>query len=196
MKTRATDSPVRQRILAAAFDLFYGQGYRATGINQVIAESGVAKASFYDHFPSKDDLLHAYLEALAGKEFEEMRGEVAKYATAREKFFAPLRSLVPWFEASDYRGCPFQNILAEARADDARVREIARQHRENTRGLLEELAKGLISEEPELGRLDPDELAATYQLLLEGAIATAVAYRAMWPVERACNALEQLLRPE
>jgi AcrR family transcriptional regulator len=54
----------RERIMSVAADLFYKQGYRATGVNEVIEKSGVAKATFYSHFPSKDDLALAYLRQL------------------------------------------------------------------------------------------------------------------------------------
>ena len=56
--------PPEERILAVASELFYRQGYRATGINEVIARSGVAKATFYNHFPSKEDLCLAYLQLI------------------------------------------------------------------------------------------------------------------------------------
>jgi AcrR family transcriptional regulator len=80
--TLATRSPVQDRIMAAAADLFYRQGYRATGINQVIAESGVAKASFYDHFPSKDDLLYAYVLDTSRRELADVRSQVDAKASA------------------------------------------------------------------------------------------------------------------
>jgi AcrR family transcriptional regulator len=187
-------SPVQQRILAAAFDLFYRQGYRATGINQVIAQSGVAKASFYDHFPSKDDLLLAYARETAAREVVEMRQYVETFTTPRERFFAPLRMLCPWFESSDYRGCPFQNLMAEAPPDHWRVRDVARQHQENLRRILHGLSRDLIRSEPALAHLDATELADTYLLLLNGAIAAAVAYRQPWPVDKAMATLEARLQ--
>lgn len=189
MPSTDTPLPVRERILATASELFYRQGYRATGVNQVIAESGVAKASFYGHFPSKDDLLVAYLRETAERDLAELR-DAAAGTTARERFFGPLRMLVPWFEASDYRGCPFQNIAAEAPPSDERVRAVVKAHRQNVRALLRGLAADLIDEEPGSAAPDPAELADTYLLLLEGAIALAVAYRDAWPVEQAIATLE------
>lgn len=189
MKSNAT-LPVRDRIMAAASDLFYRQGYRATGINQVIAESGVAKASFYDHFPSKDDLLLAYAKATSDREIADMLREVRALTTPRKRFFGPLTILVPWFESSDYRGCPFQNMIAEIPADNWRVRDVAREHREKARSLLRELTSGLIAAEPHLSNINGDELADTYLLLFEGAIAMSVVYRQPWPVKQAIRALE------
>ncbi|MEX1015590.1 MAG: TetR/AcrR family transcriptional regulator [Phycisphaeraceae bacterium] len=191
-------SSVRDRILATASDLFYRQGYRATGVNQVIAASGVAKASFYSHFPSKDDLLYAYLAAAARQDLDDLHAEVEARSGAKARFFAPLEMLVPWFESSDYRGCPFQNIVAEAPPSDPRVRTLARAHRDNVRTLLRTLAEDVLNQRPPARRpaappLDPDALAEVYQLLLEGAIATAVAYRTRRPVDKAIQTLERLL---
>lgn len=188
-------TPVRQRILDAAFELFYRQGYRATGINQVIAESGVAKASFYDHFPSKDDLLCAYIQEMARREMADLQAHLATLRTPRQRFFGLMNMIVPWMEATGYRGCPFQNIVAEAPPDDPRVRRIVSEHRQNVRRLLADLAREMLRERSKPGRVDPDELAATYQLLLEGAIALAATHREPWPVEHAIKELESRLKP-
>jgi AcrR family transcriptional regulator len=192
----ATKQRVRDRIVATACDLFYRQGYRATGINQVIAESGVAKASFYDHFPSKADLLEAYAAATAERELDDLRTEVMALPTARERFFGPLRVLPPWFESSGYRGCPFQNVVAEAVAEAPAVQTIVRGHRENVRGFLRELIENLKAEAPDSVQVDTDTLADVYLLLFEGAIAVAASYREAWPVETALAALERFLKAE
>ena len=193
MSNANTKRSVKDRIVDTASELFYRQGYRATGINQIIAESGVAKASFYDHFPSKEDLLYVYACKTSDFEMSEVRSEIMAYKTARERFFGPLHILTPWFESSDYRGCPFQLLVGEAPPEATRVREVTRAHREKTRNLFQELIRDLLIEEPSRGPLDVDGLADMYVVLFEGAIATAVAYRDPWPVERAVQALEVLL---
>lgn len=193
MTTKLESVPVRDRILAVACDLFYRQGYRATGINQVIAESRVAKASFYVHFRSKDDLLLAYALETARREFEDLRNQVMALPIARERFFGPMRVLIPWFEGSNYRGCPFQNLMAEIPPGAERVRDVARQHRENLRGFFRYLLDELLEEDTGEKPIRRDELVDTYLILFDGAIAMAVAYRASWPVERAIAALEACL---
>jgi AcrR family transcriptional regulator len=185
--------PVRDRILEVAFDLFYRQGYRATGINQIIAESGVAKASFYDHFPSKDHLLSAYAVETSRRECEEMRAGTREYGDATERFLAPLRMLLPWFRDTHYRGCPFQNLMAEVPTNTPEVQQVAEQHRESIRELMRELFLELRKTMPELGSRDVEDVVATYLLLFEGAIATAVAYQADWPVEQAISALKRYI---
>lgn len=191
METTQKKPSVRQRIVDTACELFYRQGYRATGVNQVIAESGVAKASFYDHFPSKEDLLLEYVQETSRREIANLREEVSAFPTARERFFGPLRILYPWFEETGYRGCPFQNVVVELPPGDERIHEAVRRHREEERRLLRELAEAYIAERPDLAGMDCDALAETYLLLFEGAIATARGYQDTWPVKKAEATLEE-----
>ena len=183
---------VQERILSAAFDLFYRQGYRATGINQIIAESGVAKASFYDHFPAKDDLLLAYVRETSQREIADLRSEVSALPTVRDRFTGPLKILPPWLHSSAYRGCPFQNVASEVPTDNDAVRDAVLLHRKRTRSYFRELIDDLIASDPKLAALDADELADIYLVIFEGAIAAAVAYRDPWPITRAIATLERL----
>ena len=192
--TKKQLAPVSERILETACNLFYVQGYRATGINQVIAESGVAKASFYDHFPSKDDLLMAYVEEMARREITDLREQVLAFPAARERFFAPLNILVPWFKDSGYRGCPFQNAVAEIPPGEKCVHGAIARYREEERVLFRELTTAFVAGERALRNADTDLLADMYMLLFDGAIALAAAVRAPWPVERAREALEAHLK--
>ncbi|HMP97529.1 MAG TPA: TetR/AcrR family transcriptional regulator [Kiritimatiellia bacterium] len=183
----------RDRITRTAFDLFYRQGYHATGINQIIAESGVAKASFYDHFPSKEDLLMEYAREMAQREADEMRRFAYSLPAGRERFFGVFKMLTPWFEQTGYRGCPFQNLMAESACELPAIKGIAALHRENIRALARELFMAWTEENPELALRDIEDMAATYVILVEGAIATAVAYQANWPVEQAMTVLSRYL---
>ncbi|GAB4168662.1 MAG: TetR/AcrR family transcriptional regulator [Terrimicrobiaceae bacterium] len=181
----SSSSPPRQRILDKAMDLFYRQGYNATGINQIISEAGVARASFYDHFESKEDLLVAYAMEMSRRDIAEIRAEVLAKPTAQSRFFAPLELLIPWLEATDFRGCPFQNLMADTPPDSSRVREVARQHSESLRTFFRELTLDLKNSEKKFSRLSPEKTATTFLLVFEGAIALCVAYRESWPVEHA-----------
>lgn len=186
----------RERILAVATDLFYRQGFRATGINQIIEDSGVAKASFYDHFRSKDDLLVECIRETAHREIADIRREVGALPTPRDRFLGLFHILPPWLESSGFRGCPFQNIVAELPPGDERIRTIVRQYREEVRTYLRELTADLIQTDPSLASLDAERIVGTYQLLFEGAIASAVAYRQTWPVDCAIESISALLNPE
>src|SRR6185437_5228472 len=82
------ESAVKDRILDTASRLFYDQGYHVTGINQIIEEAGIARASLYNHFPSKTDLLLAYLDRTHAEWFGELERYLAPVPTAREKLLA------------------------------------------------------------------------------------------------------------
>lgn len=185
--------PVRERILETACDLFYRQGYRATGINQVIKESGVAKASFYDHFGSKEALLHVYIRAVAERDIVALREEVLKLPSAQERFLGPFKVLAPWFKETDYRGCPFQNVVSELPPDDTVAHGVLQEHREHIRMLLREVTEAYVAEDKALSRVDCDAFSQTYLVIFEGVLATTTAYRDMWPVETGMRAVEALM---
>ena len=160
-----TSSPARQRILDAAFRLFYARGIRAVGVDTIIAESGVAKATFYKHFPAKDDLVVAYLDRVDGIWFGQLQD--AAQAAGPE----PAAQLVGLFDAlstacrrDGYRGCAFINAAAESQpGTPVHARTVA--HKERVLAWLAELATAA-------GAARPDELARTLSLLLDGGLAS------------------------
>ncbi|WP_127792842.1 TetR/AcrR family transcriptional regulator [Agromyces sp. LHK192] len=133
MATRTTPqgtSAARDRLLRTASDLFYREGIHAVGVDRIIAEAGVTRATFYRHFPSKEDLVEAYL----GEEDAGIRGA---FAAAREMTEAPadLPGLVVEGLAADIagrhtRGCPFINAAAEYPDPASGVRRTVASHRD------------------------------------------------------------------
>jgi AcrR family transcriptional regulator len=124
--TAAADLAPDARILYTAHDLFYRDGIRATGIDRVIAESGVAKKTFYRYFPSKDDLIVAFLEFRHGNWMAWFRDALARHG-------GTLNALVPalaeWFGSESYRGCAFINSVVEVGATLPQAIEISRRHK-------------------------------------------------------------------
>jgi AcrR family transcriptional regulator len=157
----------RQRILDTAFRLFYAHGVRGVGVDTVIAESGVAKATLYKHFPSKDDLVLAYLDRVD----ELWRGQLEAAADAaganpREQLVAMFDALVTACRADGYHGCAFINTAAESVAGTA-VHERTVEHKRAVRAWVRELAVAA-------GATDPDGLARSITLLLDGGLAAGV----------------------
>ena len=159
-----TLSPARERILDTAFRLFYARGIRAVGVDLIIAESGVAKATFYKHFPAKDELVLAYLE----KVDRIWTGQL--HAAAEAAGPDPADQLVGLFDAlgtacrrDGYRGCAFINAAAEAApGTPAHERTVA--HKRAVLAWLRDLAV-------RAGVDDPDSLARSIALLLDGGLA-------------------------
>jgi AcrR family transcriptional regulator len=163
--TTARPSAARERILETAFALFYARGIRAVGVDLIIAESGVAKATFYKHFPAKDDLVVAYLDKVDGVWTGQL--EAAAEAAGPD----PADQLVGLFDAlgtacrrEGYRGCVLNNGGGEPPpAPAAHDRTVA-----HKRAVLS-WVRGLAEH---AGARDPDTLARSLTLLLDGGLAS------------------------
>ncbi|MGE8126685.1 TetR/AcrR family transcriptional regulator [Methylobacterium sp. NPDC080182] len=164
--------PARERILRTAQDLFYRQGIRATGIDRIIAEAGVTKVTFYRHFPSKDDLIRAYLErrhaAWMGWFREALSSSCATQSEA-ERLKAPLGPVLDaartWFGLVEFRGCAFANTVAEVGGIDLPITSIAAQHKHEVRDAIAALL-------PSSAR-DNTDIAWAATLALDGAAVNA-----------------------
>ena len=158
-----THSPARQRILDTAFRLFYGHGIRGVGVDTIIAEAGVAKATFYKHFPRKDDLVVAYLDRVDDVWSSQLR------AAAEAAGPDPAARLVGMYDAltsacrrEGYRGCAFINAAAET-APGSPVHERTVRHKREVLAWVRTLAE-------DAGADDPDELARALTVLLDGGL--------------------------
>ncbi|WP_084544762.1 MULTISPECIES: TetR/AcrR family transcriptional regulator [Derxia] len=136
----APPSP-RERILAAAHDLFYRDGIRATGIDAVIAAAGVTKVTFYRQFPSKNDLVRAFLDHRHDVWMAWFVDALGRHGAREGGGTAPLLgALEEWFSADAYRGCAFLNTVVELGSDLPEVRAIARRHKAD----MTEVIAGLL----------------------------------------------------
>jgi AcrR family transcriptional regulator len=116
-RTRGTGapqaSPVRERILAAADEHFYAEGIRAVSADKLIAAAGVSKVTFYRHFPSKDDLVLAYLDGRAALERHALEQFRREAGDACGTLLAIARGIAGMSCSPGFRGCPFINAAAE-----------------------------------------------------------------------------------
>jgi AcrR family transcriptional regulator len=159
----------RERILETAYELFSRRGVRGVGVDEVIARAGVAKATLYAHFPSKDDLVLAFLErreerwTLAFVETEARR----RGATPEEQLLAIFDVFDEWFRRDDFEACSFIKLLLEMGAEHTAGRASIR-HLEKIRSIVRSLAH-------EAGLRDSEAFARSCQLLMEGSIVAAAA---------------------
>ncbi|SFO21839.1 transcriptional regulator, TetR family [Chitinophaga sp. YR627] len=170
----------RERILDTAYRLFLGQGYNSTGINQIIEEADVAKASFYQHFKSKEDLCVGVLEKRHQYIEEQAQALSAQKRSNKMKVLASFDLIALLNEKESFRGCAFLNILSEIPADNIKVREVIHDHKSNIRQNFRNL-------------LDNAELADHVYLLYEGAFVESQLYRDPWPVNRAKKIVNSLI---
>lgn len=190
---RPAGSPA-ERIMAVATDLFYTQGYRATGINEVIEKSGVAKATFYSHFPAKDDLAVAYLERAREEELIYLDQCLAAAKQPFERFLSVVASLKSWLIEHDFRGCPFINMASEVPNPDHRLRRVGIMLYEEVRERVKTLTEELIaSDRKKYGHLDAQEVSDEYMVIMAGTLALSGLHRKLWPAERALMAVRRLV---
>lgn len=157
----ADRSTARERLLASADQLFYAEGVRTVGIDRVIEHAGVAKATLYKAFGSKDELIKAYLARRLAARQQRMYAGLARYDNPRDKLLAVFDIQGEKFTDPDFRGCAFVNASAEA-PPGGPVEEMSGQIRGWTRQLFRELAV-------EAGVPDPDALTCQLVLLYDGA---------------------------
>lgn len=153
------------RILAVAAPRFYLEGIRAVSADAVVAEAGVTKATFYRHFPTKDDLVAAYLGTAAAVERHAVTAWRAQHPGDPLAVLAAYGDqLVEQSCGAGFRGCPFLNALAEYPDADHPVRRVVDEHR----AWLRETCRELLAE---LGVADPELTALQLVMLRDGAMA-------------------------
>jgi AcrR family transcriptional regulator len=163
----AEPQDVRERVLATASDLFYRRGVRAVGVDLVIAEAGVAKTSLYRHFPTKDDLIVAFLKR-EDVDFWAVWDEVGtRYANDPVgEVEAHMRWIGERLARMNYRGCPQINVAAEFAEHVHPARQVARSHMQALRTRLTSIAQ-------RIGVPRPGELGAQLAVLVNGAFVSS-----------------------
>jgi AcrR family transcriptional regulator len=172
MPADTTERPVlldaRERILGSAYELFSRHGVRGVGVHEVISRAGVAKATLYAHFPSKDDLVLAFLERREQRwTFGFLEAEARRRGTTpEEQLLAIFDVFDEWFHRDDFEGCSFVNVLLETADLKNPVGAASAMHLENIRGVIRKLAT-------EARLRDVEEFAFSFHILMKGSIVQA-----------------------
>ena len=157
----------REHLIEVAIRLFNRLGYHAAGVDQVIAEAGIAETTLYRHFRSKDDLIVAALQRVDERFRDDMRETVDRLADQPEdKLLATFDFLEQWFASDSFYGCPFISAAGEYGERTNPVFQEAVVHKRLIVAYLEELARAA-------GYAAPQEVAEQIGLLHEGATSAA-----------------------
>lgn len=177
----------RDELVSKALKVFYRDGFHATGMDKLVAETGVSKTSMYKHFRTKEDLIVAALR-LRDENFRtwffQRIGEMAD--TPAKCIIASFDALKEWFEEDGFRGCMFIKAGAEYQDADHPIHMLAAEHKKL---LLEHFTA--VAEQA--GARDAEKLASQIVLLQEGAIVSAVLLKNCDPAEHAKDAAKDLL---
>ncbi|MFA5983551.1 MAG: TetR/AcrR family transcriptional regulator [Methylococcaceae bacterium] len=131
----------RERILLTAHDLFYEDGIRATGIDKIIAQAKVTKVTFYRHFPSKNELIIAFLDYRHQLWLDWFKAALNRHTSdsAENPLMALVPALAEWFKNPIFRGCAFINSVAELGGSLAEVMRISSQHKQDMAEVIAQL---------------------------------------------------------
>jgi AcrR family transcriptional regulator len=181
-------SPKREHLMATAWRMFYRDGYRAVGIDTLLAEAEVAKMTLYNHFESKEALIVAVLEKRSANLLASVKASMA--AAGR----SPVRQLEAAFEGlhrlfadDDFKGCAFIRALSEYPEPDHPIHRAAWKHKLAFRALFADLAENA-------GVKNPPVFADTIGMLIDGAIVSAHATGQTEPADTARVAAVSLLK--
>ncbi len=155
----------RERLLNAANKLFYEEGIHTVGIDRVIESAGVAKASLYSTFGSKDELVRAYLTQRMNERRKRIEQSMSGHSSPRARLLAIFDGLGELIARPTFRGCAFQRASAEG-STGAAAQSVCDESRSWLRSLLLELAQGA-------GAKDPARLAQQLVVLYDGVVAAA-----------------------
>jgi AcrR family transcriptional regulator len=187
---KSIDTSVREQIVETACRLFYTQGYNLTGINQIIEEAGVAKASLYYHFPSKEDLCVEYLKKRYQVFWTGILEEWLEGVTdPRERILKVFECRADYMVSTNYGGCAYVRIISELPQRGNKINAQVKLQKDKQRLFFRE-------EVSKLKGMDPSEisdLADTIFLLYDGATSQSQLYQDVWPIDNARRAVERLL---
>jgi AcrR family transcriptional regulator len=161
----------KDALFESAARLFYQHGFRATGVDTIAADSGIGKMTLYRHYPSKDDLIVAYLRESDRLFWELFESSTRAAPDAREKLLAFFAGLQDYVTTPACYGCPFLNVTSEYPEAEHPGHRVAVEHKRGVRARFRELAR-------EAGASQPDGLADALILLMDGAYMAARAYGA------------------
>ena len=172
----------KEKLFETAARLFYQHGYRATGVDTIAAESGVGKMTLYRHYPSKDDLIVAFLKQSDEDFWGYFEQATQNALSAREKLLAFFEALQGYVTSPACYGCPFINVATEYPQVDHPGHQVALAHKQSVRARFNQLAE-------EAGAPQPQVLANALLLLMDGAYMAARMFGAS-PDNPAVNAAE------
>lgn len=182
---------VKERVLETAARLFYEQGYQATGINQIIEEAAIAKASLYQHFASKELVLNAYLQNHKINWYNNLLAYTEKMEEGREKLIGLFDYRKQTLENRHYKGCAFSRMAYELPDINEEALAIIQGHKLAIKGFIKQQLYMLKS--PPFPKQELHELTEMIFNLIEGTILQSTILRSSKPMEETRKMLVRIL---
>lgn len=185
MKKIELQKSPKDKLFEEAARLFYERGYRAVGVDTIASASGIGKMTLYRHFPSKDHLVMAYLRFADAQFWQYFEASMAGLTTPRDQILGFFKSLAAYVTGPACCGCPFSNLAGEYPDPTHEGHRFSRSHKNKVRGRFESMAS-------QMGSPDPQGLANSLMMLMDGAFLSARMFRGQ--KDHPGHALEKAVR--
>ncbi len=181
----------RALIIETASELFYKNGYNLTGINEIIAKAGIAKATLYSHFKSKEELCLAYLDARDNDLLKNIKEHCQNKSKGDKQLIGVLDFLIPFFQSGAFNGCWCIRTVAEIPRDNKLIKKKIKSNKK----LFMNFIEGLVRENKnELTKAKQSKLAKRIYILYESAVSESHLQEDLWPIEESIDLLKNLLK--
>lgn len=181
----------RLHIINTASELFYRNGYNATGINEIIEKSGIAKATLYSHFKSKEDLCIAYLDHRDDILLKKLSAYVNKKSRGNKRLVGIIEFLLSFFESEEFNGCWCLRTKAEIAPDNIKIKNKILSSKSTILSYIESL---VIENRPTLKKSQQVKLSKRIYLLYECAVSESYLHSKVWPIKENIEMLKLILK--
>ncbi len=182
-------SEIKQNIIETASFLFYKNGYNSTGINEIISESGIAKATLYNHFKSKEEICLAYLNFKNSTFLADIQTYCESKPQGKKQVLAIFDFLQKFFKTKDFNGCWCIKTIAEIPKDNDRIRVAIQQHK----NLFIDFITQLFSDNYNYKGSELKSITRQTYLLYEGAVGESHLHQSDWPIKEAKNLCDKII---
>ena len=183
-------SEIKQKIVETASFLFYRNGYNSTGINEIISESGIAKATLYNHFKSKDDICLSYLQFKNTTFLTEIGAFCETKPKGKAQVLGVFDFLQSFFNDTEFNGCWCIKTVSEIPQENEKIREEIK-HQKN---LFLQLITDIIERNlKSLSKKQLNTLARQVYLMYESAVAESHLHQANWPIKENKKLCSQII---
>jgi len=182
-------SLVRETIIKTASNLFYQKGYNSTGINEIISESGIAKATLYNHFKSKEDICVAYLNNLNTPFLKDIEKFALSKPKGSEQILALFDFLEKFFHSKNFNGCWCLNTISEIPNENTKIREEIQRGKNE---FLELIVRLLKINFPNRTKKEVVILSKQVYLIYESAISESHLHQNQWPIKTAKGIIKKI----
>lgn len=183
-------SLVKQHIIETASDLFYQKGYNRTGINEIIKEAGIAKATLYNHFASKEDICLAYLRFRNDLFTKNIKTFVGNAKKGKDQLYALFHFLIEFFAEKDFNGCWCVNTIAEIPRENEKIRKEIQKQKEEFIEFIKELVEKNCNQNTTSAN---EALAKRVYLIYESSISESKLHQNQWPIDTGLSLCKSIL---